>query len=357
MRRFPLLTPVVLSFGCADMLGLEGLSYEGPVDSKDDSEEMDPAIEPHLGFGGAIEEPYEDADFPLSVEKGTVIFADPRPSLDSLYYFYDPSEKALTVHQLTASAPDEIGHQSWPTETPLSLFASFPGERDLIWGYAPESGDLSAITGADGKGALTSVENEVGTQGRTHLFPFEWDGEWLGFVYDASSGNYRYFHPQDSSAPIISGTFRQNLTSLCPFSYEGESGVLQHSASNQELSFDRFTDKQSALEPVFSVPGPAEITHIRTFIADGAWLVALYSAGTGHIEVGRLSQEEGEGEGEEVVAYHQLDTALFREALTSLTVVYASGTPYLITYSDESERAALRRLWPLDDPDAPIVVK
>ncbi len=349
MLRLRPVLPLLLCLGCADLLGLEGLSYESPTDEPAPSEI--PSKEPDSSLGG---NPgitvYEEKDFPLTLEAGTVIFADPRSSGSSTYFFYNPEEKSLTTNRLDLKAPDEIGHQSWPSEAPFSVLAHFPGTPDQIWGYQPKSGDLSRITGADGKGPLESIENEVGSTGRTHFLPFKWKGEWLGLVYDASNGHYRRFNPHNTEAPVESGVWDKDFTSLNEFSYEGNRGVLRHARESGVLAFDRFIDSGS-LSPIFSVIWGADVTHVRTFRNQGEWFILTYDAVSGRTRVGSLTEMDG------LVGFTVHEETLFREGLTSLTVVYAEGNPMLITYSDASERAALRGLSPLDDPGAPIIVR
>jgi hypothetical protein len=182
------------------------------------------------------------------------------------------------------------------------------------------------------------------------LLAFPWNGKWLALVATADDGHHRYFNPDPNAGmDVVAGIWDPGHTSIAPFEFGGDEGLLLLHPEEGVLRFARFTEYGQPFDVIFEVPVPFEATHVRSFESEGVSTVVLYDAVTGTIETGRF------GEVEEGVGYFPRETRVTQERLTELVPVTYDGVPHALTLSAETGVLHLRSLDPLED--SPIIVK
>lgn len=355
--RFSILSLAVgATLGCADLLGLDEMSFEKRLEEEEPpATEVPPEEDDQVvSLGGARSGPDPvavDSDFPRIVPAGVQFVSSPRVESQSRYWIYDPGARTIESLVLVSDGPDSNGTQSWNSLAPFTHLTVAPlGELDAVFGYDQKSGALSLVSDVDGMGEPTLLTEDVGSVGRDVVLSFPLGESYLVLSATSQDGHYRYFNPDpETELDVVSGNWEAGFTSVVPFSYGGDEGVLRLDPMRGVLAFDRLAQYGQPLENVFETLAPGDAEILVSFFAEGSWRLALYEPTTGEIDVGDFSSA-GEG-----AVYHSVETNSFREGLTSLTVVYSQGAPFAITFSPASAAAQIRSLWPLDDSS--IVVK
>lgn len=345
--------PVILlslaSSGCADVLGLDGLSFDRTL-------EEDPAAplttdEPLVGTGGEanVDLSAPDDGFPLQVTRDVIVVGSPEPAVDSLFWLY--ARDAQTIASYHLDRVGKLGVQDLPSETKLSHLSAFPSEEGtLLFGFDSQTGFVSSFEDVDGEGNVTIVDEDVGTTGRTHMTAFPWGQSWLALAATASDGHYRYLNPNPKAGvDVVAGQWDPGLSSVMPYEFDGQTGVLRHDGESGRFQFHALEEYGKPLAFVFEVTVDVSATHVISSQDEGVPFVALYEQSSGTITTGSFGISEGD------VQFFSWDSGSVREGLTSLVPVYLNGIPHAITYSDATGVIQLRSLSPLES--SPVVVK
>lgn len=348
--------------GCADLLGLKSLTYDGA------EERNPPALVPPgdgdgdgdvFASGGA---PGGDDDFPASFAASSVWGASPDASGEPYYWVYDPSTETLSSFILRIGAPDLLGHQSWPFAGTLKTLAAVPtSQSTILIGYDPQGATASHVTGADGLGNLTTLLEGPGTSGRTALLATFTGAEWVVLTYSESDGTYRYFRSDPENSAVFSGQWDPGWTSVSRFSAENVHGVIKHNRNTRRLTVDRFDVYGSALEEMGVIDLDFDATIVTVFSLNGQHALLFYQEGTGAVTTARLKLKEqsvaqGGAFGSYDLELEVVGEGVFRGDVTQIVTLSHSEGPFAITFSAHSGKATLASLQPLN-AGGPIVVR
>lgn len=337
--------------GCADILGLDGLTYDQGLEESSEglgTEDKPPAVT--FGSGGTIDLTEEEPDFPLELRLDAIVVSSPMPVHDSHYWVYAPGRDEIASYRLGSGA-DLQGTQDLPSDHGYTHLTVFPaGEGYRFFAYDSGSGSVAQFTDVDGEGEIVLEDQDVGTAGRSTLISFGFGESWLGLAESSDSGNYRYFEPdRDKGLDVVAGTWDPGYSRVSSFVYNDEQGVLRFNPEEGKIQFARLVAYGEPFETVFEIEAPFPATHLLTYAGPSGWELALYDAGTGWIETAVIG-DFGEGP-----SYFMQEDSVFRENLVSLSIVYLEGYPHAITFGRSARIAQLRRLVPLDVTPGVIV--
>lgn len=349
----------LFSFGCADMLGLGGLTYDqgegettvrtggapensgGTPEGAGGSVSGDGGV--HTSLGGGSNGATSGVSF-LLLDREAQVAALPLPNESPGYFVFEPSSQELSRVKADGTGSEVLATWDWPALDGFSHLAAVPfSEGITLIGYDRASGSTSQAI-LQGEGDFQILANDIGTSGRTALLPLFTGAEWLAFVYSASNGNYRYFRPLPAEdAALFAGSSEPGWTSIERFVNGDDVGVLKHNEATRLLQFDRFVALGAPLSSVFTLELDRAFSHMVTFGGDS---VLLYQAGSGLVVTGKIVEEQGS------VSFVETQKGYFRGDLSQIEPL--SGD-IALTFSSASGRAVVRTLDPLEnDPAIPV---
>lgn len=374
-----LLAGVLTTSGCADVLGLDGLSF----DRTTEPQQADPSLggsggEPKLVPPGKDEEDELDGQSPPPPTQeelwgfpakwpGVIPVAaqlpqslhpsSPEEETASAFHVYEPATGRLTSHRLLEDRREEIA-ASWSPG--FDLVDPRPGTTGVrLFGYTAEDGRNELSPPWDPWGApeddLASLYGEAryGNPGWTHVLPLRHGGGWRLVVHNELTGRYRVGPaitdaPESYDHPSIGGAWEPGWSSLLPYDLgDGEHGLLKLSLGTGLAQLDVFSEVDGAPASIAEIDWRGEEwfsrsdepwTHALTFVVGEARGLLVYSAGSGRVLRGRLDAE---------LTFTVDAEAFWAEGWTSLTLVHARGKNYALVYDEERSVAQMSTLDPL----------
>lgn len=385
-----LLVSVLATSGCADLLGLDGLTFDrttAPQETdasggagggrQDDPKLIVPATG---GAGGAENRPpptqQELWGFPAKwpavipvaaqLPRSFGLHVPEEEETNSAFHVYESATGRLTSHRLLEDRREEIA-ASWSPGFDLVLpRPSAAGVR--LFGYTAEDGRNELGPPWDPWGVpeeeRASLQGEVryGNPGWTHVLPLRHGGGWRLVVHNELTGRYRVGPaitdaPESYDHPSIGGTWERGWPSLLPYDLgDGEHGLLKLSLGAGLAQLDAFSEIDGAPESIAAVDWRGEEwfswsdepwTHALTFVVGETPELLVYSAGSGRALRGRLDAE---------LTFSVDAEAFWAEGWTSLTLVHAGGETYALAYDEERAVAQMLTLDPLGGSD-PVVIR
>jgi|GEM_PF-3396270 len=264
MRRFPLSVVLCLcATGCADMLGLNGLTYE-----------QEPSPEPVAGAGGsepivggtgggggdiAVGQCEKDAAVPVSSE--ALVVLNSMSDLRNRLWIYEPAEGELSSYFNGDCGLQKLASRFWvaPLGQSWTNMVVVPTDSGpMLVAYERGQGQIDRATEVSPDSEL-EIEHSVGTAHLSELLAVSRQGEWQLLTYTAESGVYRWLSVhRDATAPTGNGRMGENWTSLSAYHFDGHDGVLKFDQERQRIEFDAFPSESGPLEPVLQMDLPEE---------------------------------------------------------------------------------------------------
>jgi hypothetical protein len=357
------------TLGCADMLGLGGLTFEqeasggaasagGTLGAGGSTGGQTPASGGDgvtLGSGGdkIVPPPPPPPEFtdeyPMTWPADALVvstwhgFGSGRLDDTGAFWVYDPDAGSLTSYRLDLLEPDLLGETITTFDAGL-LYAPEVGGVPWLFAYDQPSG-LVAYGPAPSGDETFEVDSQAGSPGWTHLLvagdpndPFLIAADSIARLVRIGPAN-----PNAEDPLVTSVTWDSTFTELLPFRQEEQDGLLRLDSVSGEAAF---VPIEAGLlgEPVVltlqALPGWSLAT---TFPMRGEAGLALY-----HGEDGSIETYFPDSAGELVVD----EQALWRRDLTAIVPVGADGESWAVAYDAATGIADVRELDPLD----PVIV-
>ncbi len=357
--------------GCADMLGLDGLTFERRVDEV----RLDPNTTGGSdGAGGAfgsggltVGEPAPGAGgldvggpvptlprHPLALDPDVILVAS--PSLPK-YRVYEPGSGKIVTHEMALASPDSrdwgvmIGEPSqWKPGFSHVVEIPTEGGGSLLLGYEAESGLVDIVEDLDEP--VLEGEPSAGTPGWTQMFAFPYEERWLLFVYSADTGHFRLGPAEPGTADgktIAMGDWEPGWTSVTPFRHGGEAGLLKFDAATGEVQFDRLLALGEGTELAAEGSVEGDVSHLVAFESEGKQWVALYSRSSGAVSTGSFGDAP-------TLQFTEESSNFWREGIDGLQRLDVRNVPNALTSSRETGVVDLISLAPLESSN-PVVIR
>ena len=183
------------SLGCAQVLGIDGLTFEEADDEHQDAP-VDPGQESEAGTSVGL-----DAASPVVDERAFPALLGPmkhivgRPDIlsDTPYVVYDPTSGQVESHRVDVHRNRYEVAESWIWERDWSSVYEIPrAEGTMLIGYDAELGLAQQVPTDDDIGRQQAGEVLAGTPGWTDIVPIETSEGWQVLAYSRDSGHYRF---------------------------------------------------------------------------------------------------------------------------------------------------------------------
>jgi hypothetical protein len=351
------------TLGCADMLGLGGLTFEqqatgGTSTAGGSSGGAEGGAGGLFGSGGQpIQIPTETGgappilpkvtdEYPSTWTSGAVItatwsgFGLDALSEESSFWVYEPVTGLLTSHRLDVLEPDELGHSAAKANWDF-LYAPTVDGTTWLFGYAAPTGLVDyGLAPLPGQPFATAVE--AGSPGWTHvLLAGDPDSPFL-IVADRSSRTVRIgpANPNAEDALVTSVVWDEDFTELLAYRKESVDGLLRLDSVLGEVAFVPIEDGMlGEVVELGLTPTPGWSLAATFPTRDGAAALALYRRGDGSIETYHATTDPSS-------FLH--DSDLWRRDLSSIVPVIANGVPWALAFDATTGVADLRSLDPLE---------
>ena len=359
------------TLGCADMLGLGGLTFEqeasggaasvggtlGAGGSTGGQTSASGGSLIDLGTGGEQIAPppppppkFSD-EYPVTWPTSALVvstwhgFGPDRRDDTGAFWVYDPATGSLASYRLDLLEPDLLGEQ-------LTTF-----EADFL--YSPELGALPWLFAYDAPSGLVAygpapsgddpfeTDSQAGSPGWTHLLLAGDPSDPFLIAADSVAGLVR-IGPADPNAedPLVTSvSWDSSFTELLPFRRSEQDGLLRLDSASGDVAFVPIEAGQLGDPIVLTLEVPPGWSLAATFPMRGEAGLALY-----HGEDGAIETYFPDSAGDLVPDEY----ALWRRDLTAIVPVGADGESWAIAYDAATGIADVRELDPLDPA---IVVK
>jgi len=354
------------TLGCADMLGLGGLTFDqaaaggapatgGAAVSGAGGSGGSAAGGGTTGAGGltlgtggsGIEEntggssPRLTDEYPLTWPTGATLVAEwrgfgPSTAAGTTFWLYDREASTLFTHRLRLEEPDELGSSLAPEGWDLLYAPTIDGSQ-WLFGYEAATG-LVDFGPAPVPGELFAPDTQAGSAGWTHVLLAGDAAAPLLVAANRETGMVR-IGPADPTLedPIVSAiTLDSPFTHLLPYRIGDTDGIVQLDSATGEAAFlpivDGMLGEASALE-LGASPG---WSLAATYNGGSGPSFVLYDASSGRVETYR----PGGG------GFNHEDS-LWRLDLTAIVPLFGDGEQWAMTYDAETGVADLRALEPL----------
>lgn len=372
VRRLILsLVLTLLQLGCADALGLGGLTFEREGTDQSTSASGGAPSQGH-GAGGQPVQATGGESGGESATGGTPITprdlgegeyfknigarallsasyvgwgAADLPPPDSYVVVSRPEGPSLLHLQLALDAEDVLGTspvQGQTNDRPWTHLLQWEheGAPQLI-GYQASSG-LLFFGQRPVPNQVFAPEVKASSNERSHLFVLgPTDAPFL-FSYSRDDGSYRLAAatPDLAASRVSAGAWPEQPEEVVRFSWNGQEGVLLLSSGVGDASFLGFDDGQLGPPQALGIPAP-EWTHALSFRSDDSVFLLLYSSLIGTTQLVSFGEAEENGS--------TIDEAFWPSGATQLLPVSLGGVPWMLTYNSASGIVDLFQLMPLAD--------
>ncbi len=356
--------------GCAEVLGLEGLTFDRSEEPAELHEEVDDASgiggQPESDGSGGTSERISIAGAGAGVEgqrvppdeypkiwgPGALIATSyqglqpPTTAPDSLVWVKRGSGAELLVLRMSAEQDDLLG-ESRVSEGWTHLLAPRQRDQRILIGYQAGTGFLDWGSAPVADSPFES-QRIGGSPGRTHLvLTGPADGPSL-FSYDAESQTYR-IGPADlslASPEIEGGTWEGTWTDALAFAVGDQLGILRLNQATGDTEFLPLAEGAlgAPQEWLSLSSGWSIATSYRT---DGGMNLLLYWGMMGALEIYSTDSATGDVSVE--------DEILWRSGLSDIVPVTISDAPWALTYDSQSGTVDLQSLDSPETSQGPVV--
>ncbi len=164
-RAGALLLSTICLTSCADVLGLDGLSYDqgqtkaearrgGTAGDGDFPLGTGGELELVLGGSEGLRTSYKDTDFPVLWPEDSLIVTLPAALDSNFYWVYRPSEHLLYSYELNFTGADLLGRQAWPKDIPVSHLVAVPSDDGPVLIAYSDMGWTTWVRNVLGNGEL-----------------------------------------------------------------------------------------------------------------------------------------------------------------------------------------------------------
>ncbi len=255
MKLHRLVLLLLLPLGCADVLGLDGLTYESAEPETVAASGGTSGEEASGGTGAGLNAGIETGnlgdplptdksaimdDFPATWPEGTLFAFEPGVS-EPYYFAYEPEAHRLSVLKVR-EGDDLITRTLWAedlTWTQLVVVSSEAGP--VLRGYDPV-GLVERVSAFDEQGGFSIHSRQAANPSYSHLTCIHLEVGPMLFAYDENSGNYRGVPAlSEQSFPIVRGQLQAGRSKVTQMIWEGDPAVA-------------FLDQESGTFEVFRIP-------------------------------------------------------------------------------------------------------
>jgi hypothetical protein len=341
----------LISLGCNQVLGLDGLTFEDP----DADPEAAPAdaggdSEPLLSASGDdVITAVDEQTYPALLGAKKHVVGRPDTLGDSPYVVYDPSSGHVEGHRVDVTLNRYEIVSSWAWERDWSFVYQVPRtEGSTLVGYDAALGLAEHVPVDDDGGKQQAGERLAGTPGWTHLVPVETREGWQVLAYSQNGGHYRFgralIEDQEGSE-VRTGTWAETWTLLVPHPLEQGAAVLKYDADTGAIELEQLSGSAEDIGSRWRGRLGAGWTSMVAFPNGDQVLLLLYEADRGHVLTGTLSVADG-------LVFVDRESAAWREGISHVVPLRLGSEPYALTYSEDTGVAELRTVTPLEEPPA-----
>lgn len=355
------------TLGCADMLGLGGLTFDQSASGGAASEETGGSgSEPgggsggvagsggsDFGVGGSINTggtpPSFEDDYPATWSSGALITAA-WSGLDaeafdrnSTFWVYSPESGRLARHRLDRLLPDWLGSSDAPSGWDL-VYAPELGATPWLFGYHARTGLVDFGPAPLPEDAFAGSA-AAGSPGWTHLV-LAGDPEAPYLIAADAPARLVRIGPADPDTedPLVSVvTWDVDFTDLVAFRWEGVDGVLRLDRELGSAAFVPITDDSLGAATELELALTSGWDVVASFPATQSAGLVVYYADTGTVET-RIAERSG--------GRFTADEATWQRDVDAIVPVVGDGEAWALTYDARTGVAALLDLVPL----TPVVV-
>jgi hypothetical protein len=337
-RAAPALLALLTVAGCAETLGLDGLSY--------DRSEAQAASGGTTGAPAPLSEPLEAAPtlhsaFPARWGASVSIAVEPKPAPNSRFWVHDRERQVLLAHGPDAPRPLEEVPAEYDWDALLA--ASGDGGPRLL-GYARSTG-LFDFGPAPAPAESFEGVTTAGTAGLTHLVVLEADPPLL-LAYESATGDVRLgpAEPGAQAPSVRLSRFAPRVRHVLSTRVEGAPAVLllrEPDAAEEGLLLELVRMRDGALEEPVVLPSLARTWEIAATFEDeeGTPCLVLYDAESGEACSGPLDAALG---------FASSSCAHWREGVTTIAPLRIEGEPWALVHATATGVVDLRSLTPLE---------
>lgn len=353
-RALWVLTFVCVLTGCADMLGLGGLSYDRTEGAGEEQSGGSASVSASGGSAGTLGSPPTapddpEAEYPIDLGPGLIVAAEyqgigPQSfRADSQVFFGRAGSPTLTLFQMSSTEDDSAGaaavarpfsHLVAPrTVQGLSLILYDQASGIVRFGPVPEP-DADFL-----------AEESAGSSGWTSLVLTGPGHAPTLFSFDTTSGDHRY-GPADwnTDEPNIRwGTWPGSWSRVVAFARGSQWGVLRLDAGSGAVEFVALDGPEAAeAESLGSVTQGWSLAASYQSQA-GPRLLLYYPDGS----IIALSESKG--------SLTPADASLWRRDMTDMVPIFIDGQPWALTYAKSTGILDLVSLEPLEADQIGVV--
>jgi hypothetical protein len=354
------------TFGCADVLGLGGLTFDQTASGGAASVSTGGSggAEPTIGSGGITpssggiggtqpgtggKAPDFEDDYPVTWPTGAIVtvawsgFGPEALDQNSAFWVYSAEAGTLLSHRLELLLPDRLGESSAPPNWDLAYAPDFE-EGPWLFGYHVRTG-LVDFGLAPSPGDAFSGSVAAGSPGWTH-FTLTGDRRHPYLVAADAEARMVRIGPADPNTedPLVTVvTWETAFTDLLAFRLGEIDGLLLLDSTLGSSAFVPIEDGMLGAATELELGLASGWTRAATFPSSrGAGLVVYY-ADTGQVETRLLGDDPEE---------FSSDDASWQRNVDAVVPVVGDGEARALTYDADTGVASLHDLVPLE----PVVV-